>query len=165
MDMFSFPLLLAAQGYTDKLLLVLPAALCIIYAICLERSLYHRDMTYLPLWRPAMSMVILLVGRFVWSGWVSNVPMENIILYGTQDATSLKISITVFFVILSGSVFALLYSSAHHIVEETLLGNDNPSLTVLRLSPIVLAVILWIFYLFRCNALVGEHGLLNLILS
>ncbi len=165
MDMLSFPLFMAAQGYTGKILVVLPYLLCILYAINLERSLYRKDMTYLPLWRPAMAMVILLVGRFVWSGWVSNVPMENIILYGTHDATSLKTSIAIFFFILSGSVLALLYSSAHHIVEETLLGNDNPQLTVLRLSPIALAVVLWIFYLFRCNALVGENGLLSLIFS
>lgn len=165
MDMLSFPLLLAAQGYAGKFFAVLPSALCIIYAASLEYSLYRKDLINLPLWRPAVSMMILLVGRFAWSGWVSNVPMENIILYGTNEAVSLKASIAVFFTVVSGSVLALLYSSVRHIVEETLMIDENRTTLLLRISPIFLAVILWIIHLCRCNAMVGEHGFVNLIFS
>ena len=145
--------------------LLLPLAGCAVLAIVFEQALYRLDLTYMPLWRPALMCVLIGIASLIWSSWVSSIPMESILLYKGQNTSSLSFSIILFFLVVSIVLGGLAWTASKRILTDNVKGGVSRLLTLLRFVPVVVTLMLAVWAFLRANAMVGKEGLIALMLE
>ena len=145
--------------------LLLPLAGCAVLAIVFEQTLYRLDLTYMPLWRPALMCVLIGVASLIWSSWVSSIPMENILLYNGENASSLVFSILLFAIVVAIVLGGLAWTAIKRILMDNVKGGVSRPLTALRFVPIAVTLALAVWAYLRANRMVGPDGLVSLLLQ
>ena len=145
--------------------LLLPLLGCAVLAVVFEQALYRLDLTYMPLWRPALMCVLIGIASLIWSSWVSSIPMESILLYNGQNTSSLVVSILLFFLVVIIVLGGLAWTAGKRIITDNVKGGVSRLLTAVRFIPLAVTLLLGVWALVRANRMVGKDGLVALLLE
>lgn len=145
--------------------LLLPLVGCAVLAVVFEQALYRLDLTYMPLWRPALMCVLVGVASLIWSSWVASIPMENILQYNGENTPSLIFSILLFAIVVAIVLGSLAWTASKRILMDNVKGGVSRLLTVVRFIPVITTILLAIWAYVRANRMVGPDGLVRLMLQ
>lgn len=145
--------------------LLLPLVGCAVLAVVFEQALYRLDLTYMPLWRPALMCVIVGVASLIWSSWVASIPMENILQYNGENTSSLIFSILLFAIVVAIVLGGLAWTASKRILMDNVKGGVSRLLTAVRFIPVITTILLAIWAYVRANRMVGPDGLVRLMLQ
>jgi len=145
--------------------LLLPLIGCAVLAVVFEQALYRLDLTYMPLWRPALMCVIIGVASLIWSSWVASIPMENILQYNGENTSSLIFSILLFGIVVAIVLGSLAWTASKRILMDNVKGGVSRTLTAVRFIPVAVTIALAIWAYVRANRMVGPDGLFRLMLQ
>lgn len=119
----------------------------------------------MPLWRPTVMSVLVGVAALIWNSWAQMIPMESVLLYGGSDASSLKMSVTLFAVVIVVALVALAWTSAQRMTVDRNRGASSFPILLLRLSTLIPPFIVALIVAIDSNAMIGEKGFLALALD
>ena len=142
-----------------------PLVCCIAFTVSVEQVLYRRGMIYMPLWRPTVMVVLIGVAELIWNSWAQMIPMESVLLYGGGDASSLKVSVTLFVLVIFAALAALAWTSAERMAIDRNRGASSFQVLLLRLATLVPPFVVAIAVAVHCNSMIGEKGFLALALG
>ena len=145
--------------------LLLPLVGCAVLAVVFEQALYRLDLTYMPLWRPALMCVLVGVASLIWSSWVASIPMENILQYNGENTPSLIFSILLFAIVVAIVLGSLAWTASKRILMDNVKGGVSRLLTAVRFIPVITTIFLAIWAYVRANRMVGPDGLVRLMLQ
>ncbi len=145
----------------------LPSFVAFCLAVAYEQFLYRTDRTFMPLWSAPLLFITTLVGRLMWLCWQGMVPMDQLLLYGGPESTSLLVSIVAFSLVFAIFGVALAWTGCRALVRDWRAARAERHFSIIRAVILALGALCLLSFLLSVflKPIVEDKDLISLLVG